>query len=823
MATSKGLRGSAGSGPAGYIFCCSNATQMECLDRLLLGSPRADWQHISLLGHEAVLFLWNFESRRLNGVFRPSSAPALDIVRNAWASSGRQYPAQIRVKVEGTGVKALSKAQLEGTGVCARSGPLSADGVKQLLRLFGVPVAAAPAPAAVAAAAGGGAMAVREGADKKRPAATYYEVDYMAMLETFKVKPCARRNQHAGGEQAAWRRCPFAVDPSTRQLIKDGSRFAYNTARKLPSHEFLYHPEQYKTKPCEEFARTGRCGKGAICAFRHLHDGVDYDAAYTSANAHFPWAPRGNAAAVAAGAAAIAAVRASAQASAAATARANAAAVQRQAEVRRKTEAKKAAELQSIADAKRAKRVADAKALADRKEAAQALRMEEGRKAAAARRAKKEAATTQGQRDAQHKERKKHEAAPANAWLAVQDSNAAGTAGANHALARQKQMAVTARNVQRLQQLRRQEATAEAQVPVGAPPRKRSKPAKPPGYQGSVDVKGEPHGHGVYRWGNGDSYDGEWKLGKKDGEGTLTGKDFGTFTGQWRNGKEHGRGLHVYPDGCRFEGTFKDGKRWEGKGTFVIGGDKFEGEMEAGKLHGHGVFRWGNYCYDGEWKLGKEDGEGTLTIKGCSTFTGQWRDGKKHGHGVVTSTKKGEEGFVLYVGQFVRDKKQGQGIKAFKEPFSRYEGNFKDDLFHGHGVQEISRDGHSPDHYEGQFCNGHRCGSGTYTFGDSGGVYTGQWADSKMNGRGILRVDGSVYDGDFTDGYKHGQVHHTIIAAHAPTHTGTLTFLPSDPTRACPGSVDLRGWQHVPRIVQRWRREWSRDLYVRSGRDDVER
>ena len=138
---------------------------------------------------------------------------------------------------------------------------------------------------------------------RKDAVATMYDTDYRAMLEAFKVELCARRDKHdrsscpnfhqsAGdSEQVMRRRCPFPVDPSTRRLVVDGSRWTYDTQRKLPPAEFLYHPEQYKRKPCEEFGRGGRCSKGAICAFRHLHAGVDYDAEYTSANARFPWAP----------------------------------------------------------------------------------------------------------------------------------------------------------------------------------------------------------------------------------------------------------------------------------------------------------------------------------------------------------------------------------------------------------------------------------------------------------------------------------------------------------------------------------------------------
>jgi len=49
------------------------------------------------------------------------------------------------------------------------------------------------------------------------------------------------------------------------------------------------------------------------------------------------------------------------------------------------------------------------------------------------------------------------------------------------------------------------------------------------------------HGHGVLTWPNGQVYDGEFKEGKQDGEGTQTfenkkTKTFETRKGIWKNG-----------------------------------------------------------------------------------------------------------------------------------------------------------------------------------------------------------------------------------------------------------------------------------------------
>lgn len=52
---------------------------------------------------------------------------------------------------------------------------------------------------------------------------------------------------------------------------------------------------------------------------------------------------------------------------------------------------------------------------------------------------------------------------------------------------------------------------------------------------------GKKHGQGVYSWQDGSYYDGQWVKDSAEGEGTsLIGDDF--YTGQFKNGKRHGQG-----------------------------------------------------------------------------------------------------------------------------------------------------------------------------------------------------------------------------------------------------------------------------------------
>lgn len=63
---------------------------------------------------------------------------------------------------------------------------------------------------------------------------------------------------------------------------------------------------------------------------------------------------------------------------------------------------------------------------------------------------------------------------------------------------------------------------------------------------------------------DGDSYAGEWKNGKKHGQGTLTYKNNDIYSGEWKQGKWDGQGTYF-----RFEGN-----------------KKYIGRMQNGSLHG---------------------------------------------------------------------------------------------------------------------------------------------------------------------------------------------------------------------------------------------
>ena len=102
------------------------------------------------------------------------------------------------------------------------------------------------------------------------------------------------------------------------------------------------------------------------------------------------------------------------------------------------------------------------------------------------------------------------------------------------------------------------------------------------------------NGYGVYKWSDGDKYEGEWKDGKFHGKGNYFYGNGSTFTGVYKHGKKHGEGVFVDAKGKDFEGFWEHGRRvvktntlykdwlpgkWEGKG-YQDNGDTWQVVLE---------------------------------------------------------------------------------------------------------------------------------------------------------------------------------------------------------------------------------------------------
>ncbi|EHA8587238.1 hypothetical protein COCNU_scaffold001677G000060 [Cocos nucifera] len=82
----------------GAIFMCNRMTKKECLERKLFGLPSRQAGFLKKVKAGMLLFLFEHEERKLYGVFEATSDGALNIIPNAFLSSGKSYPAQILFK-----------------------------------------------------------------------------------------------------------------------------------------------------------------------------------------------------------------------------------------------------------------------------------------------------------------------------------------------------------------------------------------------------------------------------------------------------------------------------------------------------------------------------------------------------------------------------------------------------------------------------------------------------------------------------------------------------------------------------------------------------
>jgi len=81
--------------PSGYVFFCNNRTESECLEKQLFGAPRSEWNWVSQVKREDILFLLNYQSHRLHGVFEAASDGKMNI--DLYAFDG-YFPAQVRAR-----------------------------------------------------------------------------------------------------------------------------------------------------------------------------------------------------------------------------------------------------------------------------------------------------------------------------------------------------------------------------------------------------------------------------------------------------------------------------------------------------------------------------------------------------------------------------------------------------------------------------------------------------------------------------------------------------------------------------------------------------
>ena len=117
-------------------------------------------------------------------------------------------------------------------------------------------------------------------------------------------------------------------------------------------------------------------------------------------------------------------------------------------------------------------------------------------------------------------------------------------------------------------------------------------------------------GYGVNRHSNGTVYRGWWLRGYQHGRGHETWNNLNQSVLNMTTGSAESN----MAEGGEYIGDYRDGKK-EGEGVYKWkDGSHYYGSWEDNQIHGAGVHEWTDgRCYMGQWKDGKMHGIGRYT------------------------------------------------------------------------------------------------------------------------------------------------------------------------------------------------------------------
>ncbi len=129
-------------------------------------------------------------------------------------------------------------------------------------------------------------------------------------------------------------------------------------------------------------------------------------------------------------------------------------------------------------------------------------------------------------------------------------------------------------------------------------------------------------------------------------------------------------------------------------------------------------------------------GLGVAVLESGHVLEAQWRAGACLGRGALYSP----QGELLYLGDLVDGAAHGRGAQFFASG-DRYDGEFRDGLFHGYGVHFDAATGET---YHGDWKRGRREGHGALD-APGGSSLVGDWAADRPNGRAHLVCNAPAY------------------------------------------------------------------------------
>lgn len=280
-------------------------------------------------------------------------------------------------------------------------------------------------------------------------------------------------------------------------------------------------------------------------------------------------------------------------------------------------------------------------------------------------------------------------------------------------------------------------------------------------YHGYKNYNGNYDNLGYMQWNTNEYYFGQWRSGKRTGNGVYLFPDTGVYLGSFNEAKRDGLGLYSFTNNAFYFGNYKDNKR-NGYGVYVYNnGDWLFGQYLNDKIHGKAVyyfaatktFAFRNYDNGaklddypvnsrfgiiGNWdnsritvkqpsynsfthSTGTNDNGTSWVHNGQENFKGEWE-----GVGLIEWNNDS-----YYFGEWINNARGGVGYLKFTSG-SYYLGGFKKVNFHGKGL---------------------------YCVPSKNKAYFANYDDHKQVGHlFILHEDGSLYYGNSVNDYLEGEV-----------------------------------------------------------------
>lgn len=167
------------------------------------------------------------------------------------------------------------------------------------------------------------------------------------------------------------------------------------------------------------------------------------------------------------------------------------------------------------------------------------------------------------------------------------------------------------------------------------------------------------------------TYSGNFKDGKRSGEGSFVWDTGEYYVGKWTNDKIHGKGTLIFSDGTTYTGTFQRGKLYTGtmeivqtngsiltrkiqegtvqrKATLVCSdGATVEGQMNSKGFYGQTTIKYSNGdMYVGALSEGLKSGEGTYTWANGAHYVGNWQNDMMNGTGTYYFTTNKKNNYI---------------------------------------------------------------------------------------------------------------------------------------------------------------------------------